>query len=190
MDQTSTLCTACGGAVPQDGRFCPKCGKEIAAASVPPPPPPQVQQPMYQPPPPPPQAQPAVSPLSSSRGLIIVVAAVALIGILGYMGYLTPGPKSGRKGDEQIEGTYRCRNGAQFHIDPEDAMVEIEGKVIGRADDWDGFGGGSTYYFEKPGKYEVKLSLPGYKTKWIQITVAPEAEDEIERIFTKLRPGA
>jgi hypothetical protein len=63
-------------------------------------------------------------------------------------------------------------------VDPEEALVEIEGKIIGIADDWDGKGGGKVYQFPGPGTYYVKLSLKGYKTAWVAIVITPQAKHE------------
>lgn len=74
--------------------------------------------------------------------------------------------------------TYYGRQGAVFNVDPEDALVAIDGKVIGIADDWDGKGGGKAYVFPGPGTYYAKLSLKGYRTVWVAIVISPEAKDE------------
>ncbi len=74
--------------------------------------------------------------------------------------------------------TYYGRHGAVFNVDPEDALVEIEGQVIGKADDWDGKGGGKVYLFPGPGTYYAKLSLAGYKTVWVAIVISPHAKDK------------
>lgn len=74
--------------------------------------------------------------------------------------------------------TYFGRRGAVFNVDPEEALVEIDGKVIGIADDWDGKGGGKVYVFPGPGTYYAKLSLKGYRTVWVAIVISPSAKDE------------
>lgn len=85
-----------------------------------------------------------------------------------------------------VVATFRCQKGADFNVSPEEATVEINGHVIGIADDWDGKGGGKTYMFDRPGTYYVKLSLVGYPTTWIRIIVDPSAEDEIADVDTEL----
>jgi len=85
-----------------------------------------------------------------------------------------------------VVATFRCQKGADFNVSPEDATVEINGKVIGIADDWDGKGGGKTYMFDRPGTYYVKLSMIGYPTTWIRIIVSPDAEDEIADVDTEI----
>lgn len=74
--------------------------------------------------------------------------------------------------------TYYGRQGAVFNVDPEDALVEIDGQVIGTADDWDGKGGGKVYVFPGPGTYYAKLSLKGYRTAWVAIVISPSAKDK------------
>lgn len=74
--------------------------------------------------------------------------------------------------------TYFGRRGAVFNVDPEETLVEIGGKVIGVADDWDGKGGGKVYVFPGPGTYYAKLFLTGYRTVWVAIVIAPTAADE------------
>ncbi|MGQ9836180.1 MAG: hypothetical protein ACUVRQ_09455, partial [Thermoanaerobaculaceae bacterium] len=61
----------------------------------------------------------------------------------------------------------------------EEALVEIEGKIIGTADDWDGKGGGKVYRFPGPGTYYARLSLQGYRTVWVAIVATPSAEDGV-----------
>ncbi len=74
--------------------------------------------------------------------------------------------------------TYFGRSGAVFNVSPEEALVEVEGKVIGIADDWDGKGGGKVYVFSRPGTYYAKLSLRGYKTAWVAVVITPSAKEE------------
>jgi predicted Ser/Thr protein kinase len=85
-----------------------------------------------------------------------------------------------------IEAVFRCRRGAEFNVSPEEALVTVDGEAIGKADDWDNKGGGKTYFFTKPGRHLVELSLTGYATVWIEIRVEPGADDEIADIDTKL----
>lgn len=77
-----------------------------------------------------------------------------------------------------VVATYFGREGAVFNVSPEEALVEIEGNIIGTADDWDGKGGGRVYRFPKPGTYYARLSLQGYRTVWVAIVITPSAGDE------------
>jgi serine/threonine-protein kinase len=85
-----------------------------------------------------------------------------------------------------VIAVFYCQRGAEFNVSPEEAIVTVGGEEIGKADDWDGKGGGKTYVFARPGKHYVKLALPGFRTTWIEIIVAPTAEDEIADVDTKL----
>ncbi len=86
-----------------------------------------------------------------------------------------------------IDRTYECRAGAIFGVDPEDALITINGKTIGKADDWDDAGGGQKYLFGGPGTYYVKLSLEKYRTAWIKIVVRPQAEEEYASVDLDLK---
>jgi hypothetical protein len=79
----------------------------------------------------------------------------------------------------KVVAIFYCQRGAEFNVSPEDAIVTVEGKVIGKADDWDGKGGGRTYVFSHRGRHLVKLALRGYRTTWIEIVVSSAAPDEI-----------
>jgi len=85
-----------------------------------------------------------------------------------------------------VVAIFYCQSGAEFNVSPEEAIVTVDGKEIGKADDWDGKGGGQTYIFPRPGKHYVKLALAGYRTTWIAIVVNPAASDEIADVDTKL----
>jgi len=86
-----------------------------------------------------------------------------------------------------IEQVYECRTGAIFGVDPEEALITVNGKVVGKADDWDDAGGGQKYRFGGAGTYYVKLSLAGYKTAWIKVVVRPLAEEEYADVDLDLK---
>jgi hypothetical protein len=65
-----------------------------------------------------------------------------------------------------------------FNVSPEETLVEIDGKLIGIADEWDGKGGGKVYIFPGPGTYYAKLSLKGHRTAWVAIVITPTAPEE------------
>jgi len=77
-----------------------------------------------------------------------------------------------------IQMVYECREGAIFGVDPEEALITVNGTMIGTADEWDDAGGGKKYVFGKAGTYYVKLSLQDYRTAWIKIVVRPGAEED------------
>lgn len=91
--------------------------------------------------------------------------------------------------EEYFEGRRACR----FDVDPEDAIVTVNGKVLGKADDWDGVGGGQVFPFfapdgtYRPGPYYVKLTLHGYRSAWVKIVGNPNAEDDCVSVNTELK---
>jgi hypothetical protein len=85
-----------------------------------------------------------------------------------------------------VAARFSCRRGADFNVSPEDAVVTVDGTVIGKADDWDNKGGGKTYVFARPGRHLVRLALAGYRTTWIEIVVGPSAKDEVADVDTEL----
>jgi hypothetical protein len=85
-----------------------------------------------------------------------------------------------------VAAIFYCQRGAEFNVSPEETIVTVDGKEIGKADDWDGKGGGQTYIFSRPGKHNVRLALPGYRTTWIEVVVDPAASDEIVDVDTTL----
>ncbi|KAB2954066.1 MAG: hypothetical protein F9K18_14050 [Thermoanaerobaculia bacterium] len=82
--------------------------------------------------------------------------------------------------------TFQTRRAAEFHVDPEDALVTVDGSPIGIADDWDDMGGGKQYVFPGPGEYVVQLSLAGYRTAWVKIIVGPGAKKDVVDVDTDL----
>ncbi len=85
-----------------------------------------------------------------------------------------------------IAEVFQCRKGAEFHVEPEEALVTIDGQLLGPADNWDGAGGGETHFFPGPGDYLVKLSLQGFRTVWVKVVVAPSAKRDVVDVDTEL----
>ena len=80
-----------------------------------------------------------------------------------------------------------CSRAADFDVEPDDAEIEVNGEVIGIADDWDGAGGGSLYTFPGPGTYYIRLSRPPrYRPAWVKIVVTPHASREVAEVDTEL----
>jgi eukaryotic-like serine/threonine-protein kinase len=86
----------------------------------------------------------------------------------------------------KLAGVFEASRGAEFHVDPEDTLVTIDGKVLGIADDWDNMGGGKQWVAPGPGEYLVKLTLQGYRTAWIKIVVQPGAKRKFADVDTDL----
>ncbi len=85
-----------------------------------------------------------------------------------------------------IAGVFECRQGAEFHVEPEETEVTIDGQLLGIADDWDGAGGGKAYLFPGPGEYLVQLELQGYRTVWVKVVVSPSARRDIVDVDNEL----
>ena len=85
-----------------------------------------------------------------------------------------------------ITTVFQCRKGAEFHVEPEDALVTIDGQLLGKADDWDGAGGGKAHLFPGPGEHLVKLSLAGFRTIWVKVVVTPSAKRDIVDVDSEL----
>ena len=82
----------------------------------------------------------------------------------------------------RLYAVYETRRFAEFHVDPEEAWVTVNGKVIGRADDWDDAGGGRQYPFAGEGWYSVKLAHPKDRTRWVKVVVDHGAGKEIAKV--------
>ncbi len=85
-----------------------------------------------------------------------------------------------------IAAVFQCRRGAEFRVDPEEVLVTVDGQLLGEADDWDGAGGGKTYYFSGPGEHLVKLALQGFRTVWVKVVVTPSAKRDVVDVDTEL----
>lgn len=98
----------------------------------------------------------------------------------------TPVPPTPTATPPPIAAVFECRSGAKFGVDPEETLVEINGVVLGIADDWDGMGGGQVYTFPGEGTYLVKLSLEGYETAWVHVVVKAGAKRDVVTVNTEL----
>jgi len=56
-----------------------------------------------------------------------------------------------------------------FHVNPPDAYVLVEGRVIGQAQEWSGQRGARTYTFPGAGSYLVKIRKSGMKERRIAV---------------------
>ena len=52
-------------------------------------------------------------------------------------------------------------------------------EAFGIADDWDNRGGGRAFEFDSDGAHYVRMELPGYQTRQLEIDVRPDAKDSI-----------
>jgi hypothetical protein len=85
-----------------------------------------------------------------------------------------------------VDGVFECKRGVEFHVSPEEAMVEVNGHQIGKADDWDGMGGGQVFFFPHPGVYLARFTLEGYRSALVRIIVRPAAKLEVVKVDTEL----
>ena len=85
----------------------------------------------------------------------------------------------------RFDNTFSCVETAEFNVDPEDALIYVNGSLLGKADDWDGMGGGEAW---EPGfgSYTVRLELEDYETKWIRIVFSENGEEDECDIDTEL----
>ncbi len=84
-----------------------------------------------------------------------------------------------------ISEVLSCREGVEFHTDPEEATVSIDGRRIGVADDWDGMGGGKAWR-SSPGTYVACMSGPALQTVCVEIHLDPGARKKICDVDTDL----
>ena len=80
---------------------------------------------------------------------------------------------------------YECSEGVEFHVDPEEALVTVNGQVLGIADDWDDRGGGQEWQ-PGPGIYSVKVEASGLPTGWAKIIIRPDARNETCKVDLEL----
>ena len=90
-----------------------------------------------------------------------------------------PAAHSSSSRPERIDATYTTRRGVRFTSSPEQLRLYVDGRYVGIADDWDNRGGGRTFEFETDGTHYVRMELPGYQTRQLEIQVRPDAGDSI-----------
>ena len=79
----------------------------------------------------------------------------------------------------RVDAVYQTRSAVRFTSSPEQARLYLDGRYVGIADDWDGRGGGRPLELDKGGTHYVRMELPGYTTRNLQIDVTPDADDSI-----------
>jgi hypothetical protein len=131
-------------------------------------------------------AEPTPRPTKTKHRIVGPTRAPAVAAPLAVVSEPTIPPPRPRPTLPPVVAVFYCQRGAEFNVSPEEAIVTVDGEELGKADDWDGKGGGQTYVFPRPGKHYVKLALPGFRTTWIEVIVTPTAEDEIADIDTNL----
>jgi eukaryotic-like serine/threonine-protein kinase len=86
----------------------------------------------------------------------------------------------------------RVQNAIAFEVTPAAARVEVDGRPVGRADQYPGrFGRPATWLKLQPGRHRVSLSAPGHARRDYAVDVsdgAPEAREKI-RVTLPLATG-
>ncbi len=88
-----------------------------------------------------------------------------------------------------FEKTYETRKYAAFKIDPDTAIVTVDGEIIGIADEWADTPRTKKYEFEKEGVHYVKLSHRDYKTIWLRFKVSDKADDKTVEVELEMKKG-
>ncbi len=78
-----------------------------------------------------------------------------------------------------------ARRGLMTNVVPDDAMVFVNGLLIGEARQFNTLD--EVYDFPAPGSYTIRLVAPGYKEQQFVITASDNAKQEIARIDAKLQ---
>jgi hypothetical protein len=71
-------------------------------------------------------------------------------------------------------------------VDPEEAWLYLDGRLIGTADDFDGY---PDFLYLKRGHYKLEFRLDGYETKTVEIDAQPGGTYKIDSKMAKI-PGA
>jgi len=77
-----------------------------------------------------------------------------------------------------------ARRGLITNVLPDDAMVYVNGVIIGEAKQFNTMN--KVYDFPAEGSYTIRLVAPGYKDAQVVVTASENAEQEIARIDAKL----
>jgi hypothetical protein len=64
---------------------------------------------------------------------------------------------------ERVDRSMRTGMEVTFNVQPEDAHVLVDGRVIGEAQDWNGQRGARSYVFSDAGSHLIKIRKPGLK---------------------------
>jgi hypothetical protein len=71
-------------------------------------------------------------------------------------------------------------------VSPDEAQVFLDGRLIGTADDFDGF---PDYLYLKPGKYTLEFQLEGFEPQSVDVDARPGVKIDIANKLKKI-PGA
>lgn len=84
-----------------------------------------------------------------------------------------------------VLGLFRCSETVEFHVSPEDAIVSVAGRRLGKADDLDGMGGNDGWQ-PSPGSYLACFEYPGVSSACVRIVVDRNAADDTCDVDTDL----
>jgi len=90
-----------------------------------------------------------------------------------------PPPRTAASRPDRVDATYTTRRGVRFTSSPEQARLYVDGRYVGIADDWDNRGGGRAYEFDSEGSHYVRMELPGYQSRQLEIDVRADAGDSV-----------
>jgi len=82
-------------------------------------------------------------------------------------------------------GVMTARRALVTNVLPEDAMVYVNGVLIGEAKQFNAAHEG--YDFPAPGSYTIKLVAPGYKDAQVVVNATEDAQQEIARLDVRLQ---
>ncbi|MEO1366440.1 MAG: PEGA domain-containing protein [Acidobacteriota bacterium] len=100
----------------------------------------------------------------------------------GHSGYYGAGGYSA-SGYESSYGTGVGVGALDLDVSPEEALIFIDGKLVGTADDYDGF---PDFLWLEEGTYDVAIYHPGYETIFRQYSIYPGLTIDVE---DSMRPG-
>lgn len=83
-----------------------------------------------------------------------------------------------------VDQVIRCSEGIYFDVNPEQALVTINGEPVGEAKQWSR--SRNAFRFPRAGVYFVGLSAPGRKTEWIRVTVEAGASETVVKVAVRL----
>lgn len=98
-----------------------------------------------------------------------------------------PAPSSGGR-SFQADSVVKTGLGLAFRVNPPDAFILVDGKVIGRAEEWSGQKRSRSYSLPGPGTYEVKVRKEGLREH--RISIEAGASGGITPVFARLQPMA
>ena len=114
---------------------------------------------------------------ASPRVAIVVLVLVALAAVTWILrrpgGAPTATSKAaGASGAQPSRqpARYSCKKGFQFDVSPDDAVVTVDGKSIGTAEDWSE----GPYAMASPGRHTVRLARKDHRSSTFDVEIGPD----------------